>query len=422
MKEEKRHVKEEKRHVGRPTNEEVRQRKNKKIFKILMPITLIIILVVVIISNTNLSKLKGAVVTKFCPYAYVKCKNQKNCECRSIEGHDFFISKCKKGTVLVSGECHKTAKLNKNKQCPTGYVACKNKKNCECRSKQLVSAAAQCVDDFVLIDGKCYQTKKYESDMIVDLILTPGKNSVKVQAKCNSQAQVYKFILKNASGKTIGERYIHKKKQGADKEFTINKLDIGSYSIEMFYYSYDLCDDCEEYYPHKSIEKKFRVTKGSRIKFFGLTDEEMCKLTLYNQMNERLIVLSDYNIKLEGAEVGDGYDAAAFIKCGANVISGSYSYFWKNNPNNPSEWDYLDYEYSYDSDEGPGFNYFGRSINPFDDLKIDINDKMYVKYNWRIKNNNTGLDNFVGKSPVTTLKKLHDKAMKNVKKYKAVIK
>ena len=56
-------MKEQKKHVGRPTNEEVRERKNKKIIKTLVPIILILLVLglCVLYRNNISNKLKGSV-------------------------------------------------------------------------------------------------------------------------------------------------------------------------------------------------------------------------------------------------------------------------------------------------------------------------------------------------------------------------
>ena len=57
-------MKEEKRHVGRPTNEEVKERRNKKILKILLPIFILIIIVTIfIIKSGFLTKLNASVLS-----------------------------------------------------------------------------------------------------------------------------------------------------------------------------------------------------------------------------------------------------------------------------------------------------------------------------------------------------------------------
>ena len=162
-------MKEEKRHVGRPTNEEVKQRNTKKIFKILVPI-IIVILVGTLYIGINNSKLKGA-VTKVCPTGYEECKNKKNCECKSTIPTDGKVAddSCVSGYVEGQGSCYK--KVSSVGGCPTGYEECKNKKNCECKqkTKNTFKNATQCKNAIIKSDGYnhsiyvsgvCYRTTK----------------------------------------------------------------------------------------------------------------------------------------------------------------------------------------------------------------------------------------------------------------------
>lgn len=72
-------MKEEKRHVGRPTNEEVKQRNNKKIIKIFVVATVLIVLSLILCIKTNLIKVKGNVDTsnKITNDSVYSNKNQK---------------------------------------------------------------------------------------------------------------------------------------------------------------------------------------------------------------------------------------------------------------------------------------------------------------------------------------------------------
>lgn len=140
----------EKNHVGRPTNEEVKRRKQKKILKGTLFIVLFLMVIIVGSKIINPNLLAGAAAK--CPKGYVSCKSNK-CQCKKPNPYDKATA-CASGYVAVNGKCWKSY----NTSCPSGYKKCDNQSSCSCKATIQESKATACESGYSVVDGKCYKT------------------------------------------------------------------------------------------------------------------------------------------------------------------------------------------------------------------------------------------------------------------------
>lgn len=146
----------EKNHVGRPTNDELKIRKRRKLFKYFVFFILVFGIITIGIKIVDISLLNASVKTK-CPKGYVPCKTLKG-KCKKTEPYSK-ASACEKGYILINGKCWKSY----NTSCPAGYKKCESGANCNCKATIAEYKATSCESGYSVIDGKCYKTTSGES-------------------------------------------------------------------------------------------------------------------------------------------------------------------------------------------------------------------------------------------------------------------
>ena len=418
-------MKEEKRHVGRPTNEEVKKRRNKKMLKILVPIIIIIILVA-ITGKLNLINLKGSSNIK-CESEYIECKNKKECTCRSKTKAPS-VYDCKSGYVVANGTCYKIIKPNL--KCPKGYTVCKNQKNCECKKitkntyksdydcfmainsvfslykngkcyrtalkieecpsgsincnnpknckckaiKPTYNVATKCKKGYVLENGNCYENPLVAEDKRCKLSLTPDKNSLKVNILCGEGADFEWLVLKNKSGAEIGYLGNNDDYRTKNRIFKINKLDKTKYYVEIAY-STSQSDG------YKFVQKS-AIIAGDKINYFGLTKNEICNIKPY---------LDQQKLKNNDSSYNFSYD----VQCGVNARAcDTYFVSDKGNAQKKSPI----YKKSFPYNDSSGYNSYDSNIKNYEWKYIseqELSGKKYIKLYYKYRNNDTGLDYIV---------------------------